>query len=177
MREALENAMVVAALAPSIFNTQPWSWDIGHDHVVLRADATKQLTAIDPQARMLTVSCGASLHHACVELAALGYEIEVSRPADLSGILAKVGIHALGRPDASAADLAWAAWYRRTDRRPFAPDSAVTPEETAFIIESALTISAAVEDITTQAAFLTTAAAAAESTERRDPAYRDVLDT
>lgn len=167
--------MMTARIAPSIFNSQPWHWQIDRDRLVLSANLTRQIPVVDPQARLLTLSCGASLHHACVELAACGYHVDIRRAADLSAILAEVRIRCAGNADAAAIDLAQAAWSRHTDRRPFALGSIVPPEQIAFVTSAARTSRVSVDDITGHRAFLATAASAAEFIERRDPAYRAAL--
>ncbi len=45
-------------------NTQPWRWRIADDRLDLYADQARRLDVIDPDDRLLTVSCGAALHHA-----------------------------------------------------------------------------------------------------------------
>ncbi len=61
---ALRFAAINAAQAPSIFNTQPWRWQIGPARLALHADRTRQLRIADPEGRLLAISCGAALHHA-----------------------------------------------------------------------------------------------------------------
>jgi nitroreductase len=73
----LTAAATTAALAPSIHNTQPWRWRVHSGYADLFADASRQLTNADPDRRLLTVSCGAALHHARVALAAAGVTVDV----------------------------------------------------------------------------------------------------
>ena len=85
-RRAANHALVTAAqaatLAPSIHNTQPWRWWIHGVTANLYADTSRQLRIADPSRRLLTLSCGAALHLACVSLAASGVAVEVVRIAD-----------------------------------------------------------------------------------------------
>ena len=67
---ALLSAARVGGFAPSIHNTQPWRWRLVVPFLELRTDRERQLQATDPLGRMLTISCGAGLHHARVALAA-----------------------------------------------------------------------------------------------------------
>lgn len=71
--------VAAAATAPSILNTQPWSFEI-HDSVIdLYADAERAvLRRIDPTKRQLTISCGAALFNMRVMAAHLGREIDVA---------------------------------------------------------------------------------------------------
>src|SRR4051794_8752749 len=63
---ALHRAAEDAGRAPSILNTQPWRWHIEHDIMHLHADLSRKVAALDPHGRLLTLSCGAALHHARV---------------------------------------------------------------------------------------------------------------
>ncbi|BCJ74657.1 putative NAD(P)H nitroreductase [Catellatospora sp. IY07-71] len=119
--EVLRDAARTALAAPSIFNTQPWRWVTGGGRLRLYADRQRQLLVADPQARLLTVSCGVALHHARVALAMAGYAVDVRRlPApedpDLLAELTLTGPH-----ETTAAERgAFAAIpRRRTDRRAF----------------------------------------------------------
>ncbi len=79
---ALVAAATAAALAPSVHNTQPWRWRIQNGTADLYADTRRQLHITDPDRRLLLLSCGAALHHACVALAADGIAVDVVRMAD-----------------------------------------------------------------------------------------------
>src|SRR5262245_36766735 len=90
LREAAEQALA----APSIFNTQPWRWQISDDTLRLWADRQRQLLVADPEGRLLTISCGVALHHARVALAAAGHQAVVRRlpdPAD-DDLLAEIRV-------------------------------------------------------------------------------------
>lgn len=118
---ALYEAARAALAAPSIFNTQPWRWQADPDVLRLHADRQRQLLTADPQGRLLTVSCGAGLHHARTALAAAGLATDVRElpdPAD-PDLLAEVRV--VGPHEPALAELqALAAISRRhTDRRPF----------------------------------------------------------
>src|SRR5215211_8069656 len=69
---ALTQAAITAQRAPSIFNSQPWLWNLHDELAELRADRARQLPVVDPEGRMLVVSCGVALHHVCVALAGSG---------------------------------------------------------------------------------------------------------
>src|SRR5215213_1389114 len=79
---ALRAAAAAATAAPSIFNNQPWRWQVGHNVLRLWADRERQLVVADPQGRLLTISCGVALHHARVALAAAGHGVAVRRLPD-----------------------------------------------------------------------------------------------
>ncbi len=71
--ERLRFLLRYATMAPSSHNTQPWLWRIEGDEIELRADATRQMNALDPQGRELIMSCGAALHHLLLAIRAMGY--------------------------------------------------------------------------------------------------------
>ena len=78
----LRQVAATAALAPSIFNTQPGRWQVGRRLLRLWADHDRQLLVADPEGRLLTISCGVGLHHARVALAATGHQAAVYRLPD-----------------------------------------------------------------------------------------------
>jgi nitroreductase len=78
----LTQAAFAALEAPSILNTQPWRWRINERRADLRADRNHQIADIDPDGRLLLISCGAALHHARIALAAEGLGVDVMRFAD-----------------------------------------------------------------------------------------------
>ena len=88
--ETLTAAAAAAGYAPSILNTQPWRWRLGPGRLELFAERARQLTVSDPQGRLLTISCGAALHHARTALAAAGWSAQRGpatrrRPAGSAG--------------------------------------------------------------------------------------------
>jgi nitroreductase len=117
LREAAEKALA----APSIFNTQPWRWQISDGTLRLWADRERQLLVADPDARMLTISCGVALHHARVALAAAGHQSVVRRLPDLGDpdLLAEIRIAGRHTPTDSEVRLQEAIRLRHTDRRAF----------------------------------------------------------
>ncbi|MDT5008985.1 MAG: hypothetical protein QOH57_602 [Mycobacterium sp.] len=121
-RETINAVMSMATRAPSVHNSQPWHWRVDKQTLHLYADLDRQLPATDPDGRDLLLSCGASLHHAVVALAALGWQAKIHRfpnPADAHH-LAAVETH---RHNPSELDISLAAAIprRRTDRRVYSP--------------------------------------------------------
>ncbi|HYX96067.1 MAG TPA: hypothetical protein VE823_13455, partial [Geodermatophilus sp.] len=76
---ALEAAVDRAVLAPSVHNTQPWSFVLSPDRVEVRADRRRQLTVLDPLGRELVHSVGAALFTLRVALSARGWALAVDR--------------------------------------------------------------------------------------------------
>lgn len=116
--ETLRSALSLAIRAPSIHNAQPWQWRVGPHSVHLYADPDRHLPNIDPDRRDLMLSCGATLNHCVIALAALGWQSKIHRfpnPADPNH-LAAIELH---RHTPAELDIALAAAIprRRTDRR------------------------------------------------------------
>jgi nitroreductase len=117
-KETIRTALLLATRAPSIHNSQPWRWRVGPRSVHLFADYDRRLPNTDPDNRDLLLSCGASLNHCVVGLAALGWQTKIHRfpnPGD-DEHLAAIELH---RCTAAEVDVALAAAIprRRTDRR------------------------------------------------------------
>ncbi|MEV6966035.1 nitroreductase [Hamadaea sp. NPDC051192] len=117
----LRVAAQVALNAPSIFNTQPWRWVVQEDSMQLWADRARQLLVADPDGRLLTVSCGAALHHARVALAVAGHAADVRTLPDPAepDLLAEVRLGDAADPATEDRAAYAAISQRRTDRRAF----------------------------------------------------------
>jgi nitroreductase len=114
----IQTALSLAVRAPSIHNSQPWRWRVGPQSLSLYADRARQLPNTDPDGRDLLLSCGASLNHCVVGLAALGWHAKIHRfpgPGDPE-LLATVELQPHAATDVDVA-LAAAIPRRRTDRR------------------------------------------------------------
>ncbi|WP_127505042.1 Acg family FMN-binding oxidoreductase [Actinoplanes solisilvae] len=170
----LERAATAALHAPSVFNTQPWIWQIDGDVLELRADLSRRLEITDRDGRMLVLSCGAALHHALTALSAAGWSYEVTRLPDPS-VLARVTLGSPVPVDPAVARLAEAIPRRRTDRRPFGartvPDAELTRLRLAVEARGAYLHVVTSE----QVAKLGIAASLASDAELTDPRYRAEL--
>jgi nitroreductase len=117
-RRTIHTVLSLATRAPSIHNSQPWRWRVGAESLHLYADPERHLPNTDPDSRDLLMSCGASLHHAVVALAAMGWQAKVHRfPDPLQPThLAAIEVY---RHPTSELDVVLAAAIprRRTDRR------------------------------------------------------------
>jgi nitroreductase len=116
--DTIEMALSLAIRAPSIHNSQPWRWRVGRQSLNLYADRGRHLPNADPDSRDLLVSCGASLNHCVIGLAALGWHAKVHRFPD-SDDVDHVAVIELHRYPAAEVDVTLAAAIprRRTDRR------------------------------------------------------------
>lgn len=111
----------MACRAPSIHNSQPWSWRlVSADTVELHADRSRQLTETDPQGRSLVISCGAALHHFGVAADGFGLATEMTLLPDGSDsdFLARIHLSP-GEVTASSVAAMAALEDRATDRRGF----------------------------------------------------------
>ncbi|MEU7526946.1 nitroreductase [Saccharothrix sp. NPDC042600] len=113
--------LAMAALAPSVHNTQPWRFRVRPDRIELHADPTRRLPATDPQDRELRLACGAALFNLRLGLRAHGIRplVTLLPGADAPGALATVragGHHLL---DDEVRRLIAAVPIRRTNRKPF----------------------------------------------------------
>ncbi|KGI67427.1 nitroreductase family protein [Mycolicibacterium rufum] len=116
--ETVRSALMLAVRAPSVHNSQPWDWRVGQDSIHLYANPDLALPHTDPDARDLMLSCGASLNHAQIALAALGWQVKVHRfpnPAEPHH-LAVLEVQPYPPAEMDIA-LAAAIPRRRTDRR------------------------------------------------------------
>jgi nitroreductase len=119
-RNTLHAALELACRAPSVHNTQPWTWELTDHSISLHADLHRWLPATDPDGRDLVVSCGAALHHLVVALASVGVRASVHRlpNPDEPDHLASVELrHGRGTDEevVRGADVG----RRCSDRRPF----------------------------------------------------------
>jgi len=81
-RETIHLALSLAARAPSIDDSQPWLWRVGPQSLHLYANSDRGAPDSDAEQRDVLLSCGASLHHCVVALAALGWRAKVERLPD-----------------------------------------------------------------------------------------------
>jgi nitroreductase len=173
----LAEAARLALHAPSVFNTQPWRWRVGTDGLELYADRDRHLGLVDPDDRLITMSCGTALHHARTAIAAAGYGAEVDRwpDAEEPDLLARIRLAGPRRPSADELDLAYVIPTRHTDRRAFAD----TPVPADLL--SRLRVLAEVEGVHLhlvrdgQMPMLAIAATEAAGTQLADPEYRSTL--
>lgn len=120
-REQWTQVVEQAVRAPSIHNTQPWTFRATADRLEVRLDPTRALPAIDPTRRQQVVSCGVATHFAVVALAALGQGAMVELLPDAADAdhLATIRLTGPAAPTTEAQELAGAIAARHTDRSPF----------------------------------------------------------
>lgn len=125
--DQLTEATLAALRAPSVLNTQPWRWSFPGDTAELWIDADRRLRALDPDGRLLLISCGAALDHALTALRAGGYAGRVERlpDDDRPDLVARLhrGPRCVADPHNHET-----IYHRHTDRRPFAEESPATAD-------------------------------------------------
>jgi hypothetical protein len=144
----------------------------------LFADLDRVVTSVDPQHRLMAISCGGALQHACLALRAHGLVPSVERYPDhrRDNRLATITIE--GRHPATRAELnlAVAAWERRSDRRPIGAASRVRKSDVELLRSAAAACGAQLDPVNEdQKPFLATAARSAQTIEGRDEPYRHDL--
>ena len=110
-----------ATLAPSLHNSQPWAFGVGHRRVEVFAAPSRQLRNTDPTGRSLLISCGAALFNLRVAAEHLGFHPRVRLlPDDDDPTLVAVVEVDHRHPPPGGLGVHYAAIpARRTNRRPF----------------------------------------------------------
>ncbi|WP_412538762.1 nitroreductase [Longispora sp. K20-0274] len=175
--EVLHQAVTAALRAPSILNTQPWTWRVDQGVAELWAARSRQLSTIDPDGRMLTLSCGVTLHHAITALATTGHAAEVTvfpepgQPDLLARLVPAEG------PEPTPADMRHyqSILIRHSDRRPF-PNLQVPQAALDNLRAAAERVGAHLRILRPDEVHtLASAVELAEAVEISDPAYRAEL--
>src|SRR2546423_14501831 len=90
----LRRAATRAIQAPSIHNTQPWTFVLSDETLEIHVDPERRLNVLDPRGRQLVISCGCALFNARVAIAAAGHESIVERFPDPGNpnVLARISV-------------------------------------------------------------------------------------
>ncbi|MBB3039839.1 hypothetical protein [Hoyosella altamirensis] len=125
VREALNRAR----RAPSVWNRQPWQWRYDGARLHLFADPERMSGVVDPDSRLLLVSCGTALHHGVIAMKGLGWESTVSRfPVPGNHLLvASIQLSRSVSGDGDELAMFLALDSRRTETRPLASLGPLSP--------------------------------------------------
>jgi nitroreductase len=174
---ALTECLTAAISAPSIYNSQPWRFRLGHGFIDLYADDSRRLPVVDPAGRELAISVGAALLNLRVAILC-HHRIPLVRllpDPHQPRLAARITLGPPTRPDATVLALAAAIPRRRTNRRPFT--SVPIPPEVLEELTTAASIEGgqlAVLDETARREVLAVVRSA-DIRLRNDPRYRDEL--
>ncbi|MEV0387387.1 nitroreductase family protein [Nonomuraea sp. NPDC050643] len=124
-REAIDAALEAARWAPSVHNTQPWSFAVSREEISLRADMERRLRVGDAAGRELLISCGAALFNLRTGLRRAGFEpvVRVLPDPDRPSLVATVTLGPAVEPDEDTVVFAGEIERRRTHRAGFAAAS------------------------------------------------------
>jgi nitroreductase len=166
-----------ARRAPSVHNTQPWSFHLRSGELELHSDPSRALASLDPSGREMTLSCGAALLHLRLALLAQGTRAEVTAFPDAKRphVVARVRVVGVGEPDPGAVELDACANARQTNRRAY--KGTLTPEAVEVLRRAAELEGAELQPITDQIdrATIKVWQQAADAAQTSDPAYRREL--
>ena len=117
-RITLENALGLAARAPSAGNLQPWRWEVNGAAMHLFADWRRQAGESPTDRRDVLLGCGAVLDHCVVALGAAGWSPRVRRFPDGRDDSHLAILEVVEQPpEAAQLELAAAISRRRADLR------------------------------------------------------------
>lgn len=174
----LRQIVELAVRAPSVHNTQPWSFVAGPSRLDVFADRSRQLTVLDPTGRQLVLSCGAAIGTARLAVRAYGYGCDVDllpNPDDTDHL----AVLRVGRPLQTGAgdmELARQIGSRRTVRDRYDPTPLSASLRTALASEAELEQASLywVDDLGERTA-LAVLTDRADRIEQADPAIRGEL--
>ncbi|GAA2213937.1 nitroreductase family protein [Nonomuraea monospora] len=121
VKAALDAAVEAARWAPSVHNTQPWTFSVSEEEIGLRADTGRKLRVGDASGRELLISCGAALFTLRTALRCHGFEpvVRVLPDPDRPSLLATVRPGPATPPDEATRLLGEHIERRRTHRAGF----------------------------------------------------------
>lgn len=112
-----------AVLASSPHNSQPWRFSVSGDQILLHADFSRKLGAMDPFEREMFIGLGCALENIAIAAPGAGFAADIALlPDSKRGLAALV---TLTPADRSPHRLERAIARRRTDRGPYDPTRTV----------------------------------------------------
>ena len=106
-----------ATLAASPHNSQPWRFVVGENEILLHADFTRSLGAMDPFQREMFIGLGCALENIAIAAPGAGFAADIALLPDAkTGLAARV---TLTPADALPHRLERVIARRRTDRGPY----------------------------------------------------------
>lgn len=116
----LDQVLAAATRAPSLHNSQPWSFRITPERIEIHLDHDRLLPVADPDGRESRIGCGAALFNLRLALSGHGVTpIVTVLPRGGEGPLAVIQGGGRAASSPGNAELERAIAHRRTNRRPF----------------------------------------------------------
>lgn len=175
--DEIRTVVELAALAPSVHNTQPWHFRWDGSALDVHEDATRALPVLDPAGRERVLSCGAAVRHAELALAELGWASTTTLlPSGDASVLARIMVGGHRPPTAREHALGTAALRRTTDREPYT--ASPVPADVLEVLRRDAEAEGAwlrIVDPQRDDAALGVLLARADAVQAADAAYRDEL--
>jgi len=124
-----------AALAPSLHNSQPWTFRAGGHGIDVFADAARDLPVADPEHRQRTIACSAAVFNMRVAAAYGRFDLDVTALPDPAGQPDLAARVRFAPPDGRVRRLGRlypAVAVRRTNRFPFADRAVPSTQQQAL---------------------------------------------
>jgi hypothetical protein len=167
-----------AGLAPSVHNTQPWTFQPSDGGLEVLADTSRQLDFLDPTSRQLHISCGAAIEFGYLTARSIGRACTVELRPDpgRADLLARLGLGEDRPATELESDLAGAIARRYTDRGPYS-DRPVAPQLLIDVQSrcAELGVWVRILDRPGERTVVATILAEAEAAEAADPRYAEEL--
>ncbi|HUA42052.1 MAG TPA: hypothetical protein VMA32_10820 [Streptosporangiaceae bacterium] len=122
-RQLVEEVLRAAIAAPSLYNSQPWRFEVGDAGATVRLslDPARLLRVADPHARAAHIACGAALFNLRMAAAVGGSRVivRVIPDSDKASLLAWIQLSGTHRAEVWERELCAAIPRRQTNRGPF----------------------------------------------------------
>lgn len=86
-KDKLKFLIHFAVLAPSSHNSQPWSFEVGQNEIMVRADMSRTLPESDKNLRQLFISLGCAIENIVIAADYFGYSSRVEYGADSARLI------------------------------------------------------------------------------------------